>query len=55
MEHLACMGEMRNANKILVRKPLGKRPLRRLRHTWEDNIRMDLEGSEPCFFSWRVG
>jgi hypothetical protein len=27
---------------ILVRKPEGKRPLRRPRHRWEDNIRMDL-------------
>jgi hypothetical protein len=25
--HVACMGEMRNAYKILVRKPEGKRPL----------------------------
>jgi hypothetical protein len=33
---------MRNAYKILVRKPEGKRPLRRHRHRWECNIRMDL-------------
>jgi hypothetical protein len=26
----------------LVRKPVGKRPLGRLRRRWEDNIRMDL-------------
>jgi hypothetical protein len=32
------MGEMRNAYKILVRKPGGKRPLRRPRCRWEDNI-----------------
>jgi hypothetical protein len=36
------MGEMRNAYSILVGKPEGKRPLRRPRHRWEDNIRMDL-------------
>ena len=24
-------------------KPIGKRPLRRPRHRWEDNIRMDLK------------
>jgi len=36
------MGEMRNAYKILVRKLEGKRPLRRPRYRWEDNIRMDL-------------
>jgi hypothetical protein len=33
---------MRNAHKILVRKPEGMRPFRRPRHRWEDNIRMDL-------------
>jgi hypothetical protein len=36
------MGEMRNAYKISVRKPEGKRTLRRPRHRWEDNIKMDL-------------
>jgi hypothetical protein len=30
------MGEMRNAYKILVGKPEGKRPLRR--HRWRNNI-----------------
>jgi len=32
---------MRNASKILVRKAEGKRPLRRPRHMWENNITMD--------------
>jgi hypothetical protein len=41
--HTACMGVMRNAYKILVRKPHGKRPFERHRHRWEDNIRMDLK------------
>jgi hypothetical protein len=36
------MGEMRNACKILVRKPEGWRPLGRPRHRWEDNVRMYL-------------
>jgi hypothetical protein len=36
------MGEMRNVYRILVRKPKGKRPLRKPRHRCEDNIRMDL-------------
>jgi hypothetical protein len=40
--HVACMIEMRNAHIILVRKSEGKRPLRRPRHRWEDNIRIDL-------------
>ena len=33
----------RNAYKILIGKPTGKRPLGRSRCRWEDNIRMDLE------------
>jgi len=28
---------------VLVEKLKGKRPLRRPRHRWEDNIKMDLE------------
>jgi len=39
---LARMGEMRNAYRILVGKPEGKRSLGRTRRTWEDDIRMDL-------------
>jgi hypothetical protein len=38
--HVACMGEMRNAYRILVGKPKGKRPLGRPRCRWEDNIKM---------------
>jgi hypothetical protein len=40
--HVACVGERRNAYKILVRKPDGKRPHGRPMHRWEDNITMDL-------------
>jgi hypothetical protein len=36
------MGEKRNAYRLLVGKPEGKRPLRRPRRRWVDNIRMDL-------------
>jgi hypothetical protein len=39
--HVACMGDMRNAYKVLARKPEGKRPLGRARHRWENNIGMD--------------
>jgi hypothetical protein len=35
-------GGKRNAYRILVGKPEGKRQLGRPRHRWEDNIRMDL-------------
>jgi hypothetical protein len=34
------MEEKRNAYRILVGKPEGKRPLGRPRRRWEDNIRM---------------
>jgi hypothetical protein len=36
------MGEKRNACKILVGKPEGKRPLGRRRRSWVDNITTDL-------------
>jgi hypothetical protein len=35
-------GEKRNAYRIFVGKPEGKRPLGRPRRRWEDNIKMDL-------------
>jgi hypothetical protein len=35
-------GEKRNAYKLLVGKPEGKRTLGRPRRRWVDNIRMDL-------------
>jgi hypothetical protein len=35
-------GENGNPYMILIRKPEGKRPLRRPRRRWEDNIKMDL-------------
>jgi hypothetical protein len=36
------MGETRNAYRILVGKPEGKRPLGRPRRWWVDNIKIDL-------------
>jgi hypothetical protein len=44
--HVARMGEKMNAYRILVGKPERKRPLRRPRRMWEDNIKMDLREIE---------
>jgi hypothetical protein len=40
--HVVRMGEKRNAYKILMGKPEGKRPLGRPRRRWVDNIKIDL-------------
>ncbi|KAJ4436993.1 hypothetical protein ANN_17125 [Periplaneta americana] len=40
--HVASMGESRNAYRVLVERPEGKRPLGRPRRRWEDNIKIDL-------------
>jgi hypothetical protein len=40
--HVARMEVKRNAYRLLVGKPEGKRPLGRPRRRWVDNIRMDL-------------
>jgi hypothetical protein len=39
---VARMGETRNAYRILVGKPEGKRQLGRSRRRWVDNIKIDL-------------
>jgi hypothetical protein len=41
--HVARMGEKRNADRTLVGKPEGKRPLGRPRRRWVDNVKMDLK------------
>ena len=47
--HVTRMEQSRNAYRVLVGKPEGKRPLGRPRRRWEDNIQMDLKeiGCEP--------
>jgi hypothetical protein len=40
--HVARIGEKRNAYRLLVGYPEGKRPLGRPRRRWVNNIRMDL-------------
>jgi hypothetical protein len=55
------MGAKRNAYRILVGKPEGKRPLGRPRRRWVDNIKMDLreigcDGVEWIGLIWlRIG
>jgi hypothetical protein len=41
-DHILRMGEKRNAYRLLVGKPEGRRSLGRPRRRWVDNIRMDL-------------
>jgi hypothetical protein len=36
------MGEQIDTHRVLGRKPEGKRPFKRLRCRWEDNIKKDL-------------
>jgi hypothetical protein len=50
--HVARMGEKRNAYRILVGKPEGKRPLGRPSHTWVDNIKMDLRETGWDVMDW---
>jgi hypothetical protein len=40
--HVARMGEKRNAYRLLVGKPEGRRPLGSPRRRWVDNIKKDL-------------
>jgi hypothetical protein len=51
-EHVARMGEKRNAYRLLVGKTEGKRPLWRPRRRWVDNIRMDLVEVEWGGVDW---
>jgi len=44
--HVALMEERRSAYRFLVGKPEGKEPLRRPRHIWKDNIKMDFQEVE---------
>jgi hypothetical protein len=56
--HVTRMGEKRNAYRILVGNPEGKRPLGRPRRQWVDNIKMHLReiGWDGMDWIWlRIG
>jgi hypothetical protein len=50
--HVARIGEKRNAYRLLVGNPEGRRPLGRPRRRWLDNIRMDLVEVEWGDVDW---
>ena len=50
--HVATMRERRGVYRVLVAKPEGKRPLKRLWHRWEDNITMYLQDVECGGMDW---
>jgi len=43
VKHVACRGERRGVNRVLVGKPEGKCPLGRPRHRWKNNINMEFQ------------
>jgi hypothetical protein len=52
--NVARMGEKRNAYRILVGKPEGKRSLGRRRRTWVDNIKVDFREMKWDVVDWIV-
>jgi hypothetical protein len=50
--HVARMGEKRGVYRVLVGKPVRKRPLGRPRRRWVDNIRMDLQEVGCGYMDW---
>jgi hypothetical protein len=44
--HVVRMGKTRNAYRILVAKPEGKRPLGRPRRRWVDRIKIGWDGTD---------
>jgi len=50
--HMARMGRERRVYRVLVGKPEGRRPLRRSRRRWADNIRMDLQELGCGYIDW---
>jgi hypothetical protein len=53
-EHLARMTEKRNAYRLLVRNPEGKRPLGKPIRSWVDNIKIDLRLDGVVWTEFRI-
>jgi hypothetical protein len=41
--YVACMGGRRNAYRVLMGRPAGKKPHGRPWRSWDDNIKIDLQ------------
>jgi hypothetical protein len=50
--HITRMGKSRNAYRILMGMPEGKRQLGRPRRIWVDDIKVDLRERELCSVDW---
>jgi hypothetical protein len=50
--HVARMGAKRNAYRILVAEPAGKRSIERPKRIWEDNIKIDLRKTGYGGMDW---
>jgi len=50
--HVACMGERRGVNRVLVGKSEGKRPLGRPMRRWENDNKIDLQEVECGGMDW---
>jgi len=50
--HEVCMVEEKGVYRVLVGKLEGKKPLRRPRHRWVDNIRTDLQEVGCGYMDW---
>jgi hypothetical protein len=46
------MGEGRGVYSVLIGRPEGKKPLRRPRRSWEDNIKMELQETGTDRANW---
>ena len=53
-EHVTRMGNVREAWKLLVEKPEGKRPVGRPRMRWENNINHDLREVDYTVDDWKT-